>query len=64
MLLIRYGLVPRMVAGHPFEGSTRCTITHATSSAIRWWMIRDGTHNATLVLVLVLVLVCDKIAAG
>ena len=62
MLLIRYGLVPRMVAGHPFEGSTRCTITHATSSAIRWWMIRDGTHNATLGLELVLV--CDKIAAG
>ena len=59
-----------MVAGHSFEGSTRCTITHATSSAIRWWMIRDVTHSAMLVLVLALVLalelalVCDKIAAG
>ena len=60
VLLIRYWLVPREVEGHPFEGSTSCNITRATSSAIRWWMIRDVTHSAMLVLVLVR----DKITAG
>ena len=55
---------PRMVGGHcPFESSTSYTITHATSSAIRWWMIRDGSHYAMLVLLLVPTLVLSASAA-
>ena len=59
VLLIRYWVVARVVAGHPFEGSTSCPITCATSTPIRWWVIRDVAHNAG-----VLVQVGDKIGAG